>query len=132
MLCMQRVSAVSSEKFRQESDQPTDEECEAILSSVLTMPKIELIKINPDDVNLNHPTSYIKYLLHEFRQHRDPTKFYAKYSFECKHSSKVFLLPQTQSSWLLLKIFDTLVKLETATSSTHNSKKNTERELSKL
>ena len=128
---MQRVSAVSSEKYRQESDQPTDEECEAFLSIVLKMPNIELMKINPHDFNLNHPTSYIKYLLHEFRQHRDPTKVYAKYSFECKHSSKVFLLSQIQSSWLLLKIFDNIVKLETATSSTDNSEKNTDRELSK-
>ena len=59
MLCVQRVSAVSSGKYRQESDQSTDEECEAILSSVLKIPNIELMKINPDDVNLNHTTSYI-------------------------------------------------------------------------
>ena len=54
---MQRVSAVSSEKYRQESHQSTDEECEAILSSALKMPNIELMKINLDDINLNHPTS---------------------------------------------------------------------------
>ena len=99
---MQRVSAVSSGKYRQESDHPTDEDCEAILFSVLKMPYIELMKINPDDVKSQSSNFTHKISLHKFCQHRDPTKFSAKYSFECKHSSKVFLLPQIQSLCLLL------------------------------